>query len=575
MEDLEFLREHKYFICAIIVLFLYLTPFYILGDSTPVLVHDNLDANVVWYKILADSGQFFGPMDSTLPQLMNGLPRNSLGSEYNVINWLFLLLEPYPAYIVNLTLMHLFAFIGMYLLLSRHLVPGKDSMFIAVGVALAFALLPFWPSGGLSIAGMPLLLYAFLNVRNRQSGIADWAIICLMPLYSSMALTGFFVLVALSLFWLYDFVQMREPHYPFFLAICLLCLVYCFVEYRLIYSMFLDAGYVSVRTEYARVFLPTDFWGALKNSIRNFFCGQYHAVSLHTYFIGLSVASAFLILLFKKKRCDLPVILVMLCAVLSLIYGFAYSDLLSALQNIPLYNAFSIVRFHFFHPLLWFVIFALALKIIYSNIQYGKQIAVAFLILQVAFLFSFDGGRGFGDDYQYGGVGLLRTGQLSFDEFYSPDLFAEIEGTIQLPKESYRVVSIGIHPAVAQYNGFYTLDMYHANYPLPYKHSFRLIMENELKKNENYQKYFDYSGARCSIYVSELDDNFMNTREKNKSVQNLEINSRALYDLGGRYVFSAVEILNYKDNNLDLVDTFEREDSPWRIWVYSVNEPVE
>jgi len=131
-----------------------------------------------------------------------------------------------------------------------------------------------------------------------------------------------------------------------------------------------------------------------------------------------------------------------------------------------------------------------------------------------------------------------------------------------------------MHPAIAQYNGFYTLDMYHVNYPLSYKHSFRPVMERELEKNEKYQRYFDEWGARCSIFVSELDDNFMNTREENNSIQNLEINSRALYDLGGQYVFSAVEILNYKDNNLELVDTFEREDSPWRIRVYSINGSI-
>lgn len=577
MEYIKFFSEHKYFICAFFILSLYLAPFYILGDSTPALIHDNLDSNVVWYTILADSGQSFGSMDSTIPQLMNGMPRNSFGSEFNVIKWLFQIFEPYTAYIVNLTMMHLFAFIGMYLLLARCLLPHKDSMFITVGVALAFALLPFWPSGGLSIAGMPLLIYAFLNIRNNQWSIIDWVIVGLIPLYSSFALTGFFVLVALSLFWLYDLLHTRKPNHSFFLAICLLCLMYCLVEYRLIYSMFFDTGYISIRTEFVRDSGSTDFWNAIKSSKTNFLYGQYHAASLHTYFIGLSVACAFLILLFKKKRCDLLVLLVGLCAVISLFYGFAYSDMLSFLQNLPLYNAFTVTRFHFFHPLLWFVIFALALKIIYSNIRYGKQIAAILLILQIGFLLTFGsfGGVINEDSYQYGGLGLLKTEQMSFNEFYSLNLFAEIEDTIQLPKESYRIVSLGMHPAISQYNGFYTLDLYHVNYPLSYKHSFRLIMETELDKNEKYQKNYDNWGARCNIFVSELDDNYMNTRDKNISVQNLEINSRVLYDMGGRYIFSAVEIQNYNENNLDLIDTYERDDSPWKIRVYSVKEPLE
>lgn len=128
-----------------------------------------------------------------------------------------------------------------------------------------------------------------------------------------------------------------------------------------------------------------------------------------------------------------------------------------------------------------------------------------------------------------------------------------------------------MHPAVSQYNGFYTLDSYQVNYPLDYKHSFRKIMEKELAKSEKNRVYFDTWGNRCYLFVSELEDNTaMNTRWNSKPVQNLEIDSEALYDMGGRYIFSAVEILNYKDNNLDLFGVFENDSSPWKIWVYSV-----
>jgi len=327
--------------------------------------------------------------------------------------------------------------------------------------------------------------------------------------------------------------------------------------------------------EFAQI--PTDFWSALKTSVGNFFLGQYHAASLHTYFIGLSVAIAGLILLINKKRCDLLVILVGLCAVISLFYGFIDSEYLLFIKNFSIFQGFQLGRFHFLHPLFWSVIFAIALKIVYSNLRYGKQIAVIFLTLQIACLFTCGviGGSTGGSTPPYGGPGLLLTDQLSWDEFYSPDLFDEIDETIALPKESYRVVSIGLHPAVSQYNGFYTLDSYQVNYPLCYKHSFRKIMEKELAKSEKNQVYFDSWGSRCYLFVSELENNgYMNTREDSKPIQNLEINSEALYDMGGRYIFSAVEILNYKDNNLELVDVFENDSSPWKIWVYSVkNNP--
>jgi hypothetical protein len=568
MQWIAFFKEQRLFISAIVIIALFLAPFYILGENTPVLVHDNLDSNVVSFKILADSGQLFSGMDAIIPQVMNGIPRNSFGSEFNVIQWLYLFFEPYTAYIINLTLMHFIAFIGMYLLLSRRVLPNDDSRFIVVGASLAFALLPFWPSGGMSVAGMPLLIYVFLNIRDKHWKPVDWAIIGFMPFYSSFVLTGFFVLVALSLLWVYDLVVTRKPDFEFFLAIGLLCLVYCLVEYRLIVSMFIDTGYVSHRMEFSQV--PTDIWSALRTSVDNFFFGQYHAASLHTYFIIPSVAIAGLLLLMKKRWCDLLLVLVGLCAVISLFYGFINSEYFLFIKNCSIFQGFQLGRFHFLHPLLWFVIFALALKIISSNLRCGKKIAGILLILQIVLLFTCAYGY-IGGEYQYGGPGLFVTDQLSWDEFYSPDLFDEINESIALPKESYRVVSIGMHPAVSQYNGFYTLDSYQVNYPLDYKHSFRKIMEKELAKSEKNQVYFDSWGSRCYLFASELENNRdMNTREDSKPIQNLEINSEALYDMGGRYIFSAVEILNYKDNNLELVDVFENESSPWKIWVYSV-----
>ena len=60
------------------------------------------------------------------------------------------------------------AFFGMYLLLQRHVIQGERYEFIASGVALAFSFLPFLPTSGLSFAGMPLVLYAFLNIRPKR-----------------------------------------------------------------------------------------------------------------------------------------------------------------------------------------------------------------------------------------------------------------------------------------------------------------------------------------------------------------------------------------------------------------------
>ena len=86
------------------------------------------------------------------------------------------------------------------------------------------------------------------------------------------------------------------------------------------------------------------------------------------------------------------------------------------------------------------------------------------------------------------------AGAPSFKQFYATDQFNEIDQYIGAPKSSYRVASIGLHPAIAQYNGFYTLDTYNNFYPLEYKHQFRKIIAAELDKNAHLRQYFDDMG---------------------------------------------------------------------------------
>ena len=50
----------------------------------------------------------------------------------------------------------------------------------------------------------------------------------------------------------------------------------------------------------------------------------------------------------------------------------------------------------------------------------------------------------------------------------------------------------------------------------------------------------------------------------------LDIDTQEFKDMGGRYIFSAAEILNYKMEQLDFLGVFEDDDSVWRIFVYEV-----
>jgi len=147
-------------------------------------------------------------------------------------------------------------------------------------------------------------------------------------------------------------------------------------------------------------------------------------------------------------------------------------------------------------------------------------------------------------------------------------LSSEIKNHIGLPQEEYRVASIGIHPAIAQYNGFFTLDTYNNFYPLSYKYEFRKIIEKELEKNKKIRTYFDEWGGRCYIFTNELGKHYMFKKNSKKSLKNLELNILQFKNMGGRYIFSAVPIDNAAENGLTLEEVFHSDKSAWKIHLY-------
>jgi len=76
---------------------------------------------VIIYKLLAESGKIFGSLNSTIPNAMNGLPRISLGSEFNLLVWLTVIFGPFWAIVINYILVRFIAFFSMYIFLNNWL----------------------------------------------------------------------------------------------------------------------------------------------------------------------------------------------------------------------------------------------------------------------------------------------------------------------------------------------------------------------------------------------------------------------------------------------------------------------
>lgn len=548
-------KERAYIIFALFVVAIYLSPLFILQENAHIRVHDNLDSNLAWYRVLARSGEMFGSIHAIIPQIINGLPRNAFGTEYSVIVWLYTLFPTMLAYGLSQALTRVVAFFGMYLLLKDHFLHGEKWMFLQLGSALAFALTPFWPSGMLSTLGMPLALWAFLNIRNGKGSWKDYTVLTFLPLYASIVLGFFFFLSAIGVLWLWDVLRGKGWNLRFLLALVYMSAIFMLVEYRLIYS-FLFTTTPNSRDEYFHAQLP--FWRVIRLTLKNYLFGHTHVMTVHTLFILPTTLIAFYFVYSKRlwRQEKVFVFLFGFNFFLSLWYAFwFYEGWLPVTKRFHFMDTFNFARYHFLRPLVIYAGFALALKIISLQGQSWAKTAKGLAVMQILLLFLFN-------------EEIIYHQKPTFKEFYAEDLFKEINQHIALPQQDYRVASIGIHPAISQYNGFYTLDTYNNFYPLAYKHQFRKIMEKELLKNKTVHTYFDKWGGRCYLYTDQLGKSYMIKKYSKSHLKNLQLNTNYFKEMGGRYILSALPIDNAVQNQLILDQVFVSKTSAWKIYLY-------
>lgn len=548
--------EQILLILAFIALALFVSPLFLLGENAHIRVHDNLDSNLAWYKVLEESGQLTGPVDAAIPQVINGnLSRNAFGSEFTLIVWLYALFPTMIAYALSQTITRVVAFIGMYLLLKKHFLKGEKWAPVTIGTALAFAFTPFWPSGMLSTLGMPLALWAFLNIRQGERSWKNALVLTLVPFYASIVLGFFFFLSAMGVFWLTDAIRKKRWNWRFLLSIAYMTSVFFIVEYRLVYSFLFDDEPNS-RDEYFHARLT--FWHCVRLTFKNFALGHHHAMTVHTFVILPAMLIAFY-MVFRQRRWKQEKVFVFLFFLnfaLSAWYAFwFYKGWLPLTERFHVLDTFNFARYHFLRPLVIYVLFSLSLKILWFQGKHWRKAVPVLAAVQVLVVALFN-------------EEIIFQNKPTVKQFFAEEQFTDIKDYIGLPQNEYRVASIGLHPAIAQYNGFFTLDTYNNFYPLSYKYQFRKIIEKELEKNKRIKVYFDEWGGRCYIFTDELGKHYMFKKRTKKRLKNLELNTDAFKAMGGSYIFSAVPIDNAAVNSLQLEKVFESKSSVWKIYLY-------
>jgi len=538
-------------VLAQFVIILYYLPYFILGENASVQIHDNLDSNVAWVKILLDNNAAFSSPSTIIHQTLNGIPLSSVYPTYDISLVVFQIFGMYFGYVINKLLISYIGFWGMYLLLRKHFLPSTNSstQYISAGISLIFALLPFW-SFAAHVLGLPFLFFAFLNLRNNNTKIYNYIIITLFAFYSSLVLSGIFTLIILFFIFVYDIIKNKKINWEFFAGLACLSIAYLISHAPLIYS-FLFQSIESHRVEFYKESIG--FKSAFYGTIKLFLNGQYHAHSLHKLFV---IPMLFVYILGYNSFNKTVKLIFAFIVLTSLFYGFKDFHLLKPMiDQITNVIPIQLQRFHFLHPLFWYILLAVALSWLSNKIKYSKIVIYSILILQLAFVIKYH-------------EAWLNRNKPSYKNFYSEETFTRVKEVIDRPIDSYKVISVGIHPAVAQYNGFFTLDGYFTSYPLKYKHKFRRVIENELNRDESLKKYFDNFGSRCYAFSTELGRNFVSN--KRDSINHLDYDFKHLKNLGGEYIFSSAPINENLNKDIKLVENIDLPDNYWNIYLYKI-----
>ncbi len=553
-------RERTFFYIAIVIVLLWVLPYFVLNEDAHMRVHDNLDSNLGWYEVMKDNGIAFSPLHTPVEQIMNGeFSRDTYYSEYYAMVFLFQLFPPVIAYGLSQAITHFVAFLGMYLLLKKYVMKEehKNAYLITIGVALAFSLTPYWPSGMLSILGMPFALWSMMNIKKGERNWKDAAVLTIIPFFSTFVIGFFYFLAAMGMFWLYDCIKNRKGNWAFFIAIIYMIFIYLAIDYRLVFSMIAP---LSDELTNRDVFYQSklNFVQTLKLVVKNYVISHNQDRTIHQFIILPLTLYGLISVLLKKtwKENKLYVGLHLLNIVLSTWYAFWFFEGWQPLkEKFGILTSFNFARFHYLRPMIIYTLFALTLKMIWKNGYFGRKLVSVLIIGQLLILVPTN-------------EQIMYKNQPSYKEYFAEEQFTDIKEFIGKPLDQYRVVSIGIHPNVAQYNGMYTLDSYSNIYPLTYKLQFRKIIEPELNKNKALRNYYDDWGGRCYIFVDELGKYYQYSKQSDKEINHLQLNVEALKEMGGQYILSALPINNAEETNLEFMKDFESKESNWHIYLY-------
>jgi hypothetical protein len=575
-------RDRKLALLAYgLMLLVHLLPRVLLGERSYINIHDNLDSDFLYRVLIAPPDRFMN-YDAIIPELLSGLPRLVYPSPFKLSSLLFFALPTFWAYVVLDALVRTIAFWGMYRLIEDHL-PIRPSVLTRLVVAASFATLPFYVIYDASVAGQPLVAWALLNLwRERKRGLSLSAL-ALFAFASVLPTSGAFVIAAAGIAWLIGVAISRKPHLWALGGITFLCAAYMIIDFRFIQGI-VAPPYESHRSLWLEpgTSKAIGLDAVLERTEAVFLYGRYHSASLHTVILGAVALTGVVAAARSAWRwLAFSILTVLLALALSFTQSFGFYEGLRPIWDAVPFTRGVHVRFHWLLPTLWFV--ALAVVVAgWERVPSLKWIALILLAWNLSHVVrgEIEAEPELLPSYEllwadYKGKPSHDWPHISFQEFVAEPLFDEIAAYIDRPKDSYRVLSVGMYTSISAFNGFHAADGYHDNYPVEYKARFRKLIAPQLAQLPKERVDLDEWGSRAYLGVREIPKHKLKLRKAKrvKKCNELLFDPLAARDLDVEYIFSACK-LKTPGPALHFERSFDHRDSAWRVHLYRVVQPL-
>ena len=552
--------------------------FFYFGEKSYIAVHDNMDLFLAQFQMLKNTDSFW--KHGVDVPFLGGISRDNLPSELSLYSMLYMIFPAYTAYILGFLLKIVIAMVS-FRLLAKELYPEKFETYrpLIYMTGFAYGIINFFPAFGFAFASMPLAAYLLIRVYKKPS---KWLYVALFfyPLVSYFSYMGIFILgyLVVAIIWLS--IKDKKPAWSLMVGLVVLALGYVVFEYRLFGQMLLSDE-VTIRSTIVNPSLSIP--EVLQEIFTVWKDGIFHADGVHkkvvlpiciVYFIG---NNAYYIWKKQPKKIlhDTFNFVMLFLVFNSIIYGlYDFEPLRTLVETIvPPLEGWQFNRTIFFNPFLWYAALFLILKRFYDAGIW--QTWIANVIICIAVLVIILEPSRYNDLYYtcyyraYEHFHGEEVDNLDYGQFYAVELFEEIKEDIGYDGEWS--VAYGLHPAILEYNGIATLDGYLGFYSQQYKEDFRKVIAPALERMEPTRIYYDDWGARAYLY-SGTDLSIVNaTKTVYATDYDIYIDTQALRELDGEYIFSRLALTNAAEKNLKLLGEYTSEDGSYTIYVYQVD----